>query len=77
MLAAANGGKTEAMILIANWYEKGFIVQQNLVQAVLWYEKAEKLGNETAQKALQRLNGALQIKKKPLWRRLFGGKTGD
>jgi TPR repeat protein len=76
MIAAANSGKKEAVLSLAQWYETGRLVEQNLVQAVLWYEKAAQQGSEVAQQALKRFGATLQVEKKPsFWRKLFGGTS--
>ena len=46
------------MFVIATRYEKGLGLAKDLEQAELWYGRAAVRGNETAELALKRLQGA-------------------
>jgi TPR repeat protein len=45
---AANMGDSAAAHMLGEWYEHGTNVQQDDSQAVLWYDKAARLGNPVA-----------------------------
>ena len=51
-LTLANAGNTEAQYALARMYEKGVGVEQNIQEAITWYERAGEQGHS---KALYRL----------------------
>ena len=66
-LYRARSGQLNAQLWVANQYQKGTIVEQNMKQAVAWYVRAARKGNLEAQFRLARIlhAGGKGVKRQP------------
>ncbi|MFY7965304.1 MAG: hypothetical protein ACOVO1_10435 [Chitinophagaceae bacterium] len=63
-LAYANGsklGNVDATKIIAAYYENGLVFTQNLTEALAWYQKAKKQGNQYCDEDIARVKKNIEL----------------
>lgn len=79
LLPIAEAGDAEAQCLIANLYQVGWGIDQNIFLAIKWYEKSAEQGYGVASNNLSEIffageDGSVDIEKAMYWRGMAIGQ---